>query len=120
MRLRRIEDIEFAITGRLRSRMRKALFAQGAKRAKASLELIGCSGEYFRAHIEVHFLPGMNWENRKEWHLDHKLPCASFDLTDPQQQLVCFHYSNIRPIWGADNMRKGAKILPEFLAAMAA
>jgi hypothetical protein len=117
LRQRRAEDIEFAITGRLRKRMAKALFAQGAKRAKGTFALIGCSGEQFRAHIEAQFLRYMTWDNRSEWHLDHKLPCASFDLTDPLQQVICFHYTNIRPIWGADNMRKGAKVLPEFLQA---
>lgn len=115
LRHRRLTDVQFAILGRLRTRMRKALFAQGAIRSAAAKVLIGCAPEEFRDRIESQFLPGMNWDNRSDWHLDHKMPCASFDLTDSAQQKACFHYSNIRPIWGPDNMRKGAKILPEFL-----
>lgn len=117
LRLRRQTDPQFAIVSRLRCRMRKALFAQGAVRAAASAALVGCSWLQFRAHIEAQFVDGMTWENRSAWHLDHKMPCASFDLTDPAQQLACFHYSNIRPVWSAVNMRKSAKILPEFLLA---
>ena len=33
-------------------------------------------------------------------------PCASFDLTDPEQQRQCFHYTNLQPLWAADNIRK--------------
>ena len=43
----------------------------------------------------------MTWENRgKEgWHLDHIVPCAYFDLSDLSQQKICFHYTNIQPLW---------------------
>jgi DNA/RNA endonuclease G (NUC1) len=55
----------------------------------------------------------MNWENygKNGWHIDHIIPCASFDLTDPKQQKNCFHYTNLQPLWAADNIRKSDKIL---------
>lgn len=114
-RQRRAEDAGFAMLGRLRSRMQKAVKACGGIRAKNVKALIGCAPADFVAHIEAQFLPDMTWENRSEWHLDHKLPCKHFDLTDPAQQSACFHYTNIRPLWGKDNQRKSAKVLPEFL-----
>ena len=52
----------------------------------------------------------MNWDNYGVWHLDHIIPCARFDLSDPEQQKICFHYTNLQPMWGEDNMRKGAKL----------
>jgi hypothetical protein len=113
-RRRRATEPEFAIMNRLRCRMRKALNACGAKRTQSVIALVGCSPASFRQHIESQFIQGMTWNNRAEWHLDHKLPCASFDLTDPAQQLECFHYSNIQPLWGRENQRKSAKVLPEF------
>ena len=41
---------------------------------------------------------------------DHIRPCASFDLTDPEQQRACFHYTNLQPLWAFDNLSKGAKV----------
>ena len=60
-------------------------------------------------HIEKQFKPGMTWERYGEWHVDHIRPCASFDLTDPEQQTICFNYENLQPLWAIDNMKKGAK-----------
>ena len=53
----------------------------------------------------------MTWDNHGEWHIDHIKPCASFDLTDADQQRECFNYTNLQPLWAKDNLSKGAKIL---------
>jgi hypothetical protein len=42
-------------------------------------------------------------------HLDHKKPCALFDLSNPEHQKLCFHFSNIGPLWWLDNIKKGDK-----------
>jgi len=67
--------------------------------------LLGCSPVELKAHFESLFLPGMSWGNRgiNGWEIDHIKPCASFDLTDPAQQALCFHYTNLRPLWRFDN-----------------
>ena len=52
----------------------------------------------------------MTWANRRKWHIDHIVPCAAFDLTDPEQQSVAFHYTNLRPVWAEENQRKQDKI----------
>lgn len=105
----------------LRTRLSDALRAykngRPVKTAK-TLELLGCSIEFFARHIERQFQPEMTWSNRgmwrkngpRVWHIDHIKPCASFDLTDPAQQRTCFHWSNMQPLWGADNISKGAHI----------
>jgi len=49
---------------------------------------------------------GMSWENRSEWHVDHRIPCNAFDLSDPEQQRLCFWYRNLQPLWGFDNLSK--------------
>lgn len=87
-----------------------AVRKQYANKAFKTAELIGCSVPELRAHLERHFLPGMTWENYGPvWHIDHVRPCASFDLSDPAQQKRCFHYTNLRPLWAIDNIRKGRK-----------
>jgi hypothetical protein len=39
--------------------------------------------------------------------VDHIKACTEFDLTDPAQQAICFHYTNLQPLWSVDNIRKG-------------
>jgi hypothetical protein len=73
--------------------------------------LIGCSVPQLRKHLEAQFTEGMTWDNHGEWHIDHIKPCASFDLTDAEQQLECFNYTNLQPLWASDNLSKGAKVL---------
>jgi hypothetical protein len=104
---RRKADINFRLTCLLRVRVCLAL--AGKLKAARTLELLGCTIEQLRAHLESLFLEGMSWDNHGEWEIDHIRPCASFDLTDPSQQRACFHYSNLQPLWWLDNIRKGAK-----------
>lgn len=54
----------------------------------------------------------MTWENHgmRGWHIDHKRPCSSFDLSDPAQQCACFHFSNLQPLWATENLRKGDRV----------
>ena len=76
-----------------------------------SQELLGCSFETAREHIESLFQPGMSWNNYGKWHMDHIIPCVSFDLRCPVQQLACCYYKNLQPLWAFDNMSKGSRIL---------
>jgi len=76
-----------------------------------SNELLGCEFKTAREHIESLFKPGMSWDNYGKWHMDHIIPCASFDLKCPIQQLACCHYKNLQPLWAVENMSKGDKIL---------
>lgn len=93
-------------------RIKIAFRAQGVIKTKDTTSLIGCPVAFLKSHLENQFLPGMSWENHSKlgWHIDHILPCKSFDLTDPDQQRACFHYSNLQPLWAEDNLRKSAKL----------
>jgi len=59
-------------------------------------------------HIESQFDNKMTWQNHsfRGWHIDHIKPCASFDLTKPEEQKKCFHYTNLRPLWSSENSHK--------------
>ena len=104
---KRKTDIAFGLTLILRARLNQAL--NGKSKSKKTLELLGCTVEYLIQHLEKQFKPGMTWENRHLFHIDHIRPCSSFDLTDPKQQLECFNYKNLQPLWAQDNLSKGAK-----------
>ena len=108
-RKRLAEDPLFKLIYGLRSRILLAIKSQAGEKAAKSMELLGCSVQHVRDHLESQFTEGMTWENRGEWHIDHIRPCASFDLTDPEEQRKCFHWTNLQPLWAIDNIKKGAK-----------
>lgn len=106
---RYVSDLDFRLLKLCRSRVRIAL--RGKSKSKRTIELIGCSIEHLRLWLTFYFQSGMSWSNYGKWHIDHVRPCASFDLRDPEQQKQCFHYTNLQPLWAADNIRKGARQL---------
>jgi len=93
----------------MRCRIRSAIRNGYGDKAYKTLELLGCSFEEVKLHLESQFVEGMTWDNYGEWHIDHIKPCASFDLTDPEQQNACFNYKNLQPLWASDNLKKGSK-----------
>ena len=101
-------DTNFRLVNVLRARVRIAI-KKGCKSAQ-TMELLGCSIEEVKSHLESQFTEGMTWDNHGEWHIDHIIPCASFDLTDPEQQKKCFHYTNLQPLWASENISKGARL----------
>jgi hypothetical protein len=105
-------DLDFKMRNNLRSRIRAALKYQSASKDLGTAKLVGCTMLELRAHLERQFKDGMTWDNHGDWHIDHIKPCVSFDLTDPEQQRECFHYTNLQPLWAEDNRRKGATYEP--------
>lgn len=104
-------DLQFRIKRCLRTRMCQMM--KGGIKSKSTIKLFGCSILELKKHLEGQFRPGMNWENhaRLGWHIDHILPCDSFDLTKSKEQHKCFHYSNLQPLWATENFRKGNRII---------
>lgn len=80
---------------------------------KGKSALVGCSATELHTHLESLFQPGMSWENygfgADRWHIDHKIPLASFNLAIPEQQALACHYTNLQPLWQKDNLAKGAQ-----------
>lgn len=95
----------FKIKRNLRRRVHHAL--KGARKQDKTFNLIGCTPIFFRKHIESLWETGMNWDNYGVyWHIDHIIPCYKFDLTKPENQIKCFHYTNQRPLWAKDNLSR--------------
>lgn len=103
-------DINYKLTCNLRARLYGAL--KRGRKSASTLELLGCSVEYLRSHIESLFTEGMSWTAVMDGRIqiDHIRPCASFNLTDPEQQKACFNYKNLQPLWKPDNQRKYTKL----------
>ena len=102
---KRTTDVEFRLLDRLRKRLWDAV--KGLTRTAGTEELLGCTIPEPRVHLASMFEPGMGWDNYGEWDVDHIRPCATFNLTDPDQQRECFHYSNLQTLWESENCSKG-------------
>lgn len=108
-RNRRKKDINYKILTCLTSRIDFVLRLN--RQTKKTMELLGCDINSFKKYLESKFQSGMNWENYGfyGWHIDHIKPCSSFDLSNPKEQIKCFHYTNLQPLWAKDNLTKHAK-----------
>ena len=108
-RKRRAEDTGFRIRCNLSGRVCSALKAAGTIKSENTKELIGCSIEDLKSHLESKFTEGMTWGNYGEWHLDHIKPCVTFNLVEVEEQRKCFHWTNLQPLWALDNLRKSSR-----------
>lgn len=91
-----------------RCRIGQFMRYRGFTKSLRTLEMIGCSWPAFAQHIEAKFSPGMTFENYGEWHLDHIVPLAS--ATNDADVIRLCHYSNLQPLWAAENRRKSASL----------
>lgn len=103
-------DINYKLKILLRGRVNSVI--KNNKKADHSLTLLGCTVQELKDHLESKFTDGMTWENYGKfgWHVDHIIPCASFDLSIPENQKICFHYTNLQPMWWRENIVKGKKL----------
>lgn len=115
-KVRLASDPEFKAAIAMRRRFDMALRNQVYDgwniRSGESVRLLGCTMAEFVAYIESLWSDGMTWENwtRDGWHIDHIIPLSAFDLSDEEQVKAACHYTNLRPLWAKDNLRKGAKV----------
>ena len=107
---KRRQNIDFRLAKSLRDRLYHAI-KRGLKFQSAS-KLVGCSIDELKEHLSKQFDDVMSWENYGKWHIDHIRPCDSFDLTDKDQQKVCFHYFNLQPLLGTENQSKKDSYTP--------
>jgi hypothetical protein len=106
-RNKRNSDIQFRLAQNFRRRLRMFI----KKNSVSSSEFCGCSWIAPKNYLEKQFDSKMSWNNYGVyWEIDHILPCASFNLSNLEEQQKCFHYSNLRPLTVSDNRSKGAKI----------
>lgn len=102
------EDVGYKISHRLRSRFSAAI--KNGKKKDSCIKLLGVSIEEFRKYLESKFEDGMTWENWGNgegcWNLEHIKPIAGFNLENYHEQLECFNWSNMIPLWWSDNKDK--------------
>ena len=79
------------------------------KKQGSAVKDLGCTLGELKTYLEEKFEVGMTWENHGEWHIDHKRPLCTFDLSNREDFLKACHYTNLQPLWRKDNLEKGKK-----------
>lgn len=104
------KDVGFRISKHFTSLMHRALGK--AKAGRSWRTFVDYTLEELMAHLERQFRPGMTWENKGDWHIDHIKPRSSFSYSSPDEQEFksCWALSNLQPLWAIDNIRKNAKL----------
>lgn len=90
--------------------MRECLGA--AKKGRSWRAILGYGPSELKVHLERQFVKGMGWHNRHLWHIDHRIPRASFKYVSPNDEAfkACWSLANLQPLWAEDNMKKGCRI----------
>lgn len=105
---RRKKDYLFNMKERLIGRLSNALKYKNWKKNDSITKSVGCTPEFLCKYIESKFKPGMNWDNRHLWHLDHITPLSS--AKTEEELLKLNHYTNLQPLWAEDNLKKSNKL----------
>ena len=102
-------NIQYKIKSRLRIRINKVL--NGIKKTDNTDKLLNCSLNFLLEWFKFRFTENMTMTNHgKLWHIDHVMPCASFDLTKDENQKKCFNWMNLQPMRGDLNIVKNDTI----------
>lgn len=106
------DDANYRLVCLLRFRIWKSLKSQKTIKSNTTLEILGCSIDYFKRWLEFQFSDEMSWDNQGTyWELDHVIPCSSFDLSREDCLRSCFNWKNIRPCEKKENNIKRDNIV---------
>jgi hypothetical protein len=97
-------DIIFKISFISRNMIGRSFRRAGYSKKSKTQDIIGCSFEEFKLHLESKFEDWMNWENRGlyngelnyGWDVDHIIPLSSAKTEEDLIKLN--HYTNLQPL----------------------
>ncbi len=98
----------YKISLNVRNRVNTYLKSKNIQKRNKTFDIVGCSPEFLKEHLESQFINGMSWNNRGEWHIDHIIPVSSAK-TEEEFYKLC-HYTNLQPLWAEDNLKKYNKL----------
>ena len=110
---KRRTDGSFRLKCNTRTALWTCLKERNVAKYRSTFILLGYTLEELMSHLEKQFTEGMTWDNYGEWHVDHKIPMASFNFetTEDREFKLCWCLDNLQPLWGSDNLSKGTKLL---------
>jgi hypothetical protein len=93
-----------------RNRIKQFLKSKNITKNNSTYNIVGCSPEFLKEHIEKQFTDGMSWDKMGKYiHIDHIIPLSSAE-TEEEIYKLC-HYTNLQPLWAEDNLKKSNKII---------
>lgn len=102
-------NIVYNLECRIRSRINDVFGGSMCLKDIRTYDIIGCTWEELKIHLESQFADGMSWDNRDKWHIDHIVPLSIAEKESDFEYLA--HYSNLQPLWAEDNLKKSNNIL---------
>ena len=107
---KRLNNPIYRLTLIVRNRIRTFLKLKNLTKTNKTFNIIGCSPEFLKEHLEQQFTKGMSWDLMGKYiHIDHIIPLSSAKTEEKIYELC--HYTNLQPLWAKDNLRKSNKIL---------
>ena len=98
----------------LKNRLTQTLKRQKVYKTNKMIPLLGCDLNEVKQHLELKFKPECSWGNHGIlWEIDPIIPCSKFDLSDPEQQKICFHYTNLQPLFKTTEIARSFGYLNE-------
>lgn len=83
-------------------RIKKSLAAQLRNvltKNDTTMNYIGCNIQYLREWFEFNFTEEINWDNYGSyWSINHIIPVCKFDLTDENEKIRCWNWTNMIPV----------------------
>jgi hypothetical protein len=106
---RKLNNPIYRLSHIVRNRIKQFLKTNNITKKNKTFDIVGCTPEFLKEHLERKFTEGMSWDNQGKWHIDHIVPLSSAK-TDEEIYKLC-HYTNLQPLWAKDNLKKGDKII---------
>jgi hypothetical protein len=100
-----LKKLIFNVRGRVYSILKNKTITKSNK----TFDIVGCTPEFLKEHLEQKFTEGMSWDNQGKWHIDHIIPLSSAK-TEEEIYKLCY-YKNLQPLWAEENLMKSNKIL---------
>lgn len=102
---KRNECIEYKLKENLSRRLRNEL-----KKNESTEFFLGNNISFIKRYLESKFEIGMNWDNYAiSWEIDHWFPCKSWNLKNKLENIMCWNYTNLKPMWKLANRIKSGK-----------
>jgi len=104
---KKLIDPYYKIICNMKTAVSTSLRENGFSKKSRTHEILGCSFEEFKAHLEYNFEPWMDWDNygnpkdgvverNKTWDVDHITPISS--AKTEEEVLLLNHYTNLQPL----------------------